>query len=132
SVSDPAPARGKRPALPRPALPRPVITPKRAAGAALLAAALAGPLWLSDFWLQTGLFSMAAVVGAIGLTLLVGVAGQLSLGHAFFLGVGAYTYTLLAGERGDDLAGFGLPPVLALLAAAAVSGAAGAAFSPIA
>ncbi|TDE17034.1 branched-chain amino acid ABC transporter permease, partial [Actinomadura sp. 6K520] len=75
---------------------------------------------------------MAAVVGAIGLTLLVGVAGQLSLGHAFFLGVGAYTYTLLAGEREDGMSGFGLPPVAALLAAALVAGAAGAAFSPIA
>lgn len=107
-------------------------TPSRAAGGALLLVAVAGPLWLTDFWLQAGLFAMAAVVGAIGLTLLVGVAGQLSLGHAFFLGVGAYTYTLLAGGQEDDMSGFGLPPVVALIAAAAVSGAAGAAFSPIA
>ncbi len=98
--------------------------------AVLVAAAL--PLWLTDFWLQAGLFAMAAMVAAIGLTLLVGVAGQLSLGHAFFVGLGAYTYTLLAGEADDDYAGLGLPPVLALVAAGIVAGAAGAAFSPIA
>ena len=45
----------------------------------LLAPAAGGrsalPLVLEDFWLQLGLFVMAAVVGAVGLTLLVGVAG---------------------------------------------------------
>ena len=35
---------------------------------------------------------MAAAIGAIGLNLLTGAAGQLSLGHAFFLAVGAYGY----------------------------------------
>ena len=75
---------------------------------------------------------MAAVVGAVGLTLLVGVAGQLSLGHAFFVGLGAYTYAFLAGGADDRGVGAGLPPILAAVAAAAVAGLAGAAFSPIA
>ena len=44
-----------------------------AAGAAVVLAAL--PLYLESFWLQTGLFAMAAIVAAIGLTLLVGIAG---------------------------------------------------------
>lgn len=100
------------------------------AGAAVVAVAL--PLWLDDFWLQAGLFAMAFVVGAIGLTLLVGVAGQLSLGHAFFVGLGAYTYAVLAGEPDGRALGLGLPPVVAAVAAAAVAGLAGAAFSPIA
>lgn len=108
------------------------VTGSRAVGAVALLVALALPLWLDDFWLQSGLFAMAAVVGAIGLTLLVGVAGQLSLGHAFFVGVGAYTYTVLAGPRGEDVSGLGLPPVVAFVAAASVAGAAGAVFSPIA
>lgn len=30
-------------------------------------------------------------IGAIGLNMLIGYAGQISLGHAFFIGVGAYT-----------------------------------------
>ena len=38
---------------------------------------------------------------AIGLTLLVGITGQLSLAHAFFVAVGAYGYCYLAGETPD-------------------------------
>jgi branched-chain amino acid transport system permease protein len=103
-----------------------------AAGAAVVLAAL--PLYLEAFWLQTGLFAMAAIVAAIGLTLLVGVAGQLSLGHAFFVAIGAYGYTYLAGQEtagADGPAGLGLPPLLALVGAVALAGLAGALFSPI-
>jgi len=93
-------------------------------GVPLTALALAAPLELDGFWLQTGLFAMAAAIGAIGLTMLVGTAGQLSLGHAFFVAVGAYGYAFLAGE--------GLPQPLAAVGAVALAGAAGALFSPIA
>ena len=93
--------------------------------------ALAAPLSLRSFWLQAGLFSMAAVVSAIGLTLLVGRAGQLSIGHAFFVAVGAYGYCYLAGTGDDRLAGLGLPPVVAAVAAVLAAGLAGALFSPI-
>jgi branched-chain amino acid transport system permease protein len=97
------------------------------------ALALAAPLSLTAFWLQTGLFAMAAAIGAIGLTLLVGAAGQLSLGHAFFVAVGAYGYAFLAGDASRDgrLIGVGLPPLLAAVGAVALAGAAGALFSPI-
>ena len=72
---------------------------KRLVIGAVVAVVLAAlPIYLESFWLQTGLFAMAAIVAAIGLTLLVGLAGQLSLGHAFFVAVGAYGYTFLAGE----------------------------------
>jgi len=94
--------------------------------------ALAAPLSLAGFWLQTGLFAMAAAIAAIGLTLLVGVTGQLSLGHAFFVAVGAYGYAFLAGPRDGDIAGAGLPAPLAAVGAVALAGAAGALFSPIA
>ena len=80
------------------------------------------PLWLESFWLQTALFAMAAMVAAIGLSLLVGIAGQLSLAHAFFVAIGAYGYSYLA-ER--------IPPLLALVAAVLLAGLAGALFSPI-
>ncbi|MGY1841333.1 MULTISPECIES: branched-chain amino acid ABC transporter permease [unclassified Modestobacter] len=100
---------------------------------ALLAvlAALALPFVLTDFWLQTGLFVMAAVVAAIGLTLLVGIAGQLSLGHAAFAAIGAYTYALAAGPTDGAAAGLGLPPVLALVLAGLAAALVGALFSPI-
>jgi branched-chain amino acid transport system permease protein len=104
--------------------------------AGLLVVAAALPFYLEGFWLQTGLFAMASAIGAIGLTLLVGTTGQLSLGHAFFLAVGAYGYCYLAG--GDAVpgvaapAGLGLPPLLALVGAVGLAGLAGLAFSPIA
>ncbi|MGW3255590.1 branched-chain amino acid ABC transporter permease [Streptomyces fungicidicus] len=85
------------------------------------------PFYLDAFWLRIGLFSMAAAIGAVGLALLSGTAGQLSLGHAFFLAVGAYGYAWLAGEPGP-----GLPPALAALLAVLLAGAAGGLFSPVA
>ncbi|MFE9776247.1 branched-chain amino acid ABC transporter permease [Streptomyces sp. NPDC005931] len=101
---------------------------RRRAWILLLAVALClPPFYLDAFWLRIGLFSMAAAIGAVGLALLSGTAGQLSLGHAFFLAVGAYGYTYLAGEPGP-----GLPPALAALLAVLLAGAAGGLFSPVA
>ncbi|WP_210635148.1 branched-chain amino acid ABC transporter permease [Streptomyces sp. GESEQ-13] len=85
------------------------------------------PFYLDAFWLRIGLFSMAAAIGAIGLALLSGTAGQLSLGHAFFLAVGAYGYTWLAGDPGP-----GLPTALAVPLAVLMAGLAGGLFSPVA
>jgi branched-chain amino acid transport system permease protein len=99
---------------------------------AAVALAVAAPLSLTGFWLQTGLFAMAAAIGAIGLTMLVGVAGQLSLAHAFFFAVGAYGYAFLAGTADGRVAGTGWPPPLAAAGAVVLAGVAGALFSPIA
>ncbi|MFF6879845.1 branched-chain amino acid ABC transporter permease [Streptomyces sp. NPDC012474] len=85
------------------------------------------PFYLDAFWLRIGLFSMATAVGAVGLGLLSGTAGQLSLGHAFFLAVGAYGYVWLAGEPGP-----GLPTAVAAVLAVLLAGAAGGIFSPVA
>ncbi|WP_306316323.1 MULTISPECIES: branched-chain amino acid ABC transporter permease [unclassified Streptomyces] len=100
-----------------------------AACAALL---LALPFYLDRFWLQAGLFAMAAAIGAIGLNLLTGATGQLSMGHAFFLAIGAYGYCVFAGERGQTLNGLGLPSWLAAVLAVLLAGVAGGLFSPIA
>lgn len=94
---------------------------------AAVAVLCALPFYLDTFWLRIGLFSMAAAVGAVGLGLLSGTAGQLSLGHAFFLAVGAYGYVWLAGEPGP-----GLPTVVAAVLAVLLAGAAGGLFSPVA
>lgn len=94
-------------------------------GSAVVLCAL--PFYLDAFWLRVGLFSMAAAIGAVGLGLLTGTAGQLSLGHAFFLAIGAYGYVWLAGESGP-----GLPPAAALVLAVLLAGAAGGLFSPVA
>ena len=49
-------------------------------------------------WLR--LLSTAAifVVAGLGLNILLGLAGQVSLGHAFFMGVGAYVAAVLGGD----------------------------------
>ncbi|MFI0353303.1 branched-chain amino acid ABC transporter permease [Actinomadura sp. 9N407] len=94
------------------------------------------PLYLQAFWLQVGLIAMASMVGALGLNLLVGVTGQLSLAHAFFLAVGAYGYAFLSGGSstvgGVTVSGLGLPTPLAAILAVAAAGLAGVLFAPIA
>ena len=57
-------------------------------------------------------------IGALGLNLLIGVAGQISLGHAGFMAIGSYTTALLASKVGVNF-------VVALLGAALVTGAVG-------
>jgi branched-chain amino acid transport system permease protein len=52
---------------------------------------------------------------AIGLNLLIGYTGQISLGHAGFFGIGAYSSAILTGH-------FDWTPVQALLAGAATAG----------
>nr|WP_116026858.1 branched-chain amino acid ABC transporter permease [Thermomonospora umbrina] len=90
------------------------------------------PFYAEPFLLQAGLFAMAAAVGAIGLNLLTGSTGQLSMGHAFFLAVGAYGYVYFAAEPHDELAGLGLPTPVAVVLAVLLAGLAGGLFSPIA
>ncbi|MEV4747338.1 branched-chain amino acid ABC transporter permease [Streptosporangium sp. NPDC049248] len=101
----------------------------------LVAAAVAVPFYLEGFWLQAGLFAMSAAIGAIGLNLLTGATGQLSMGHAFFLAVGAYAYVYFAAEPeggAHALGGLGLPTPVAALLAVLTAGVAGGVFSPIA
>ncbi len=102
-------------------------------GLVLLAAVL--PLYLPTSLLQTGLFAMSAIIGAIGLNVLTGTSGQLSLAHAFFLAVGAYGYAFFAGKDSitgtNAVTGLGLPPAIALVLAVATAGLAGLLFSPI-
>jgi branched-chain amino acid transport system permease protein len=96
--------------------------------ASVFLALAALPLYLDAQMLKIGSWSMAAAVGAIGLTLLVGTAGQLSLAHAFFAAVGAYGYAFLAAP--ED--GAGWPPALAALGGIALAALAGLLFSPVA
>ena len=95
------------------------------------------PLYVNAFWLQLGLFVFAASIGAIGLNLLTGTTGQLSLAHAFFLALGAYSYSYFAGTSvpiggGITVGGWDLPPLLGLVMAVVLCGVAGLLFSPIA
>lgn len=68
-----------------------------------------GLRWLAaDDWMLTLAQVAIVFVAALGLNLLTGLAGQVSLGHAFFMGVGAYTAAILGSPEGP-LWGLGLP-----------------------
>ena len=54
------------------------------------------PLSLHEYYLSIINLSLIAVVGALGLNILVGYTGQISVGHAAFMSVGAYTAANLA------------------------------------
>ncbi len=86
---------------------------------------VAAPLLVDDFWLSVLNFTAIAAIAAIGLNLLTGFTGQISLGHAFFLGLGAYT----AGYLGGTL---GLPVLVWLPAAGLVGALVGLAVGPFA
>lgn len=95
-------------------------------GALLLGAAyVAAPLVLNDYWATVLIFAGIASIGALGLNLLTGYTGQVSLGHAFFYGVGAYGASVFAGR-------WGWPFPLWLVAAAALGGVIGGLAGPFA
>jgi branched-chain amino acid transport system permease protein len=64
------------------------------------------------------------ILGALGVQLLIGYCGQLTLGHAAFLAVGAYTSTLLVLEFPwpKFLMDWGLAYPISIIAAAVVAG----------
>lgn len=77
---------------------------------------MALPLALGDsYYLNVLVFVGIYSLVTIGLSLLMGYAGQISLGQAAFFGLGAYTSGILTTK-------FGISPWLALLAAAFLTG----------
>lgn len=86
---------------------------------------LAVPFVASAQWLTVGNLALIAVVGAVGMMLLTGFSGQISLGHAAFLALGAYT-TAVLGEQ------LGVPFWLGIPAAGIVAALVGLAVGPFA
>lgn len=94
----------------------PILEPRKALGVvALLAAAAVLPLLVADPHRQNFLILilMAAQMG-VAWNIVGGYAGQVSLGHAVFYGIGAYTSTML-------VLGLGLTPWLGWLAGGVVA-----------
>lgn len=89
------------------------------------AAVVALPFAVSARWQPIAVFAAISGIGAIGLHILTGLAGQVSLGHAAFLGVGAYAATWLGADQG-------LPVYVWLPGAGLVAAAVGAVVGPIA
>ena len=87
--------------------------------------ALAFPIIANEYWLGVSLDAMVAIVGAVAMMILTGFAGQVSLGHAAFLAIGAYT-TAIAGSL------FGVPFWLAIPLAGIMAAVVGLAIGPFA
>ena len=83
----------------------------------LLLLMLSAPGWTGDYWLSQISFVLIYAVAGLGLMVLSGFTGLASIGHAAFLGVGAYVETVLAAR--------GWPFPLTMLLAAALSAAVG-------
>jgi branched-chain amino acid transport system permease protein len=73
------------------------------------------PLYFSNFWLGVLNSIGITLIAAVGLNILVGYCGQLSIGHVGFIAVGAYTSAILTNR-------LGVPFLVALIAAGLVSG----------
>lgn len=84
-------ARGRNGRLAR----RPAALARRLA---LVVVALGVPFWVDGYWRSTFAFVLIAAIGALGLDVLTGWTGQISLGHAFFLAAGAYVGGYLGGH----------------------------------
>ena len=116
------PAAAPPDAQPAPSRRGPLLTPRRSNVILVLLGAIllptltyrAMPLLPSTYPLALAV-STSLAVGALSLNLLVGYAGQISLGHGALLGVGAYA-------AGIVTSGAGWPMWIALPVAAAISG----------
>jgi branched-chain amino acid transport system permease protein len=71
-----------------------------ALAAIVLVFAVVLPLALHEYYLSVINLVLIAIVGALGLNILVGYTGQISVGHAAFMSVGAYTAANLAVHAG--------------------------------
>ncbi len=78
---------------------------------------IAAPWIIAEYWLAQLTFILIYAIAGLGLMLLAGFTGQFSLGHAAFLGVGAYTQAVFTN--------MGVPFPIALALAAALSAAVG-------
>ena len=83
----------------------------------LMLVLLAAPWLVAEYWLAQLSFILIYAIAGLGLMLLAGFTGLFSLGHAAFLGVGAYTQAVLTNA--------GVPFPIALACAAGLSAAVG-------
>jgi branched-chain amino acid transport system permease protein len=91
--------------------------PRRWGLAALILASLALPPLLPERHLATFVLLLLAATVTVGVSLLMGYAGQVSLGQAAFYAIGAYAAGLLAVHGVPTLIGLAVAPLIAAVAA---------------
>lgn len=82
---------------------------------ALLIILFTAPLYWGNYWLGVANRIGIIIVAVTGLNILTGYCGQLSIGHAGFIAVGAYTSAILTNK-------FELPFLVGLISAGIVAG----------
>jgi branched-chain amino acid transport system permease protein len=89
-------------------------------GMVALLVALPLPFWLArdEHGMSIAIGIMLAAIGAIGLNILTGSTGQISLGHGGFMAVGSYTAAILSSR-------YGIPFWIGIPAGGAVAAAVG-------
>ncbi len=83
-------------------------------------------------WLLIMSRMLVFTIAALGLNLLSGIGGQVSLGHAFFMGVGACAAVYLGGTSGEATWGHSLPIWIWLPGAGITAALVGVLVSPVA
>jgi len=86
--------------------------PRWLIGLAGIAALVAVPALLKNYGLYLVSYWLVFVIATMGLNLTVGYAGQASLGHAAFLGIGAYSVAIVMKAGGSFWLGLPLAAVL--------------------
>ena len=81
---------------------------KRWSTLALVAVAFSLPWFLNRDHMGLAAMIVVFAISGIGLNLISGYAGQISLGHALFMGLGAYTAALLGGSPTSLVRGYEL------------------------
>jgi branched-chain amino acid transport system permease protein len=82
---------------------------------ALFAFLFTAPLWFGDHWLGITNRIGITIIAVTGLNILTGYCGQLSIGHAGFMAVGAYTSAVLTAR-------YDMPFIVGLVAGGILAG----------
>ena len=85
----------------------------------------------SDYWLLLLTSSLSFVIGAWGINIVSGLAGQISLAHGSFIGIGVYAAAVLGGTATSSVIGFELDMLFWLPLAGVVSALVGLIIAPI-
>lgn len=93
------PVTAARPTL-WPTVPRPVLVARVVIGVAIAVAAVYAPFYFEPAMNRVLSQAIYLAIAAMGLNLLTGFNGQVSIGHGAFFGVGAFTSAILIVDHG--------------------------------
>ena len=75
----------------------------------------------TDYWILLISRSLTFAIGAWGINIVSGLAGQITLAHGSFIGIGVYTAAVLGGSASSSVIGLDLDMIIWLPAAGIVA-----------